>query len=60
MPDLIPRLRALELTREYLARELGVTLSTLYRWLSGQSRPSRLAQKRINEYLSERDEQGGK
>ncbi len=34
---------ALDLTQEGLARELGVTVSTVFRWEKGRSRPSGLA-----------------
>ena len=45
---MVRRLRgALGLTQENLARELGVTLSTVYRWEKGRSRPSGLALKAL-------------
>jgi len=34
---------SLHLTQEGLARELGVTTSSVYRWEKGLARPSRLA-----------------
>ena len=38
---------ALGLTQEGLARELGVTVSTVFRWEKGRSRPSGLALRAI-------------
>jgi DNA-binding transcriptional regulator YiaG len=48
------RLR-LALTQEELARQLGVSLSTVSRWETGRSSPSRLARQRLSELSARRD-----
>lgn len=48
------RLR-LALTQEELARQLGVSLSTVSRWETGRSAPSRLARQRLSELSARRD-----
>jgi len=40
-----------ELTQEALARELGVSLMTIFRWLHGINRPKGLSLKVIDEWI---------
>lgn len=43
-------------SQEDLARELGVSFSTVNRWENGKAKPSRLAKKQIKRLLSEANE----
>jgi len=43
----------LQLSQEEFAREVGVTLSTIYRWEAGKSIPSKLAKLRLVELREE-------
>jgi transcriptional regulator with XRE-family HTH domain len=58
--QLIRQLRLeMGLTQEQLARELGVTYSSVNRWENGRSKPSPLARQKIEQMLklmSDRDE----
>ena len=45
----------LKITQEDLARDLGVTVSTVNRWENGHTTPSRLATKTIQAYLDRED-----
>jgi DNA-binding transcriptional regulator YiaG len=40
----------LELSQEQLAREIGVTFSTVNRWENGKTQPNNLAKKVFNEF----------
>ena len=40
-------------SQEDLARELGVSFSTVNRWENGKAKPSKLAKKQIKRLLSE-------
>ena len=42
--------KTLNITQEELAHELGVSFSTINRWETGKSKPSKLAEKAINLY----------
>ena len=42
----------LNLTQEELAREVGVSLSTVSRWETERSRPSKLALQRLDDLVS--------
>ena len=42
--------RSVGMTMEELSRELGVTLSSIWKWESGYCTPSRLARRRIEEF----------
>ena len=49
-PDRIRSLReALRMTQEEFARELGVSFTTVSRWENGHGKPSRLAQKQLQD-----------
>ena len=53
--QLIEELRVVNRSRSYehIARDLGVSAQTVYRWLKYKSKPSQLAIKRITKYLKE-------
>ena len=55
MNELIEELRVVNRSRSYehIARDLGVSAQTVYRWLKYKSKPSQLAIKRITKYLKE-------
>jgi DNA-binding transcriptional regulator YiaG len=54
--DRIRSLReALQLTQEEFARELGVSFTTVSRWENGHGKPSRLAQRQLQELADRRD-----
>jgi len=39
------------LSTEQIARELGVSWITVQRWFGGKSKPSRLAQEKIKDFI---------
>ena len=45
--------KKLNITQEELAHELGVSFSTINRWETGKSKPSKLAEKAINLYCEQ-------
>lgn len=45
----------LRLTQEELAHKLGVSWGTVARWEGGKSKPSKLAQKAIEDLLKEQE-----
>jgi putative transcriptional regulator len=50
--------RQLGLSQEDLARELGVSFSTVNRWENGRFKPSRLARARLDDYLAAKAREG--
>ena len=53
-PALLKEIRAqLGLSQEDLARELGVSFTTVNRWENGQTKPSKLARARREAFCSE-------
>jgi len=44
--------KQLRLSREDLARELGVSFATVNRWENGQVRPSKLAKAQLNAFCT--------
>ena len=50
--------RQLALSREDLARELGVSYATVNRWENGLSKPSKLARAQLDAFCNEDDEAG--
>jgi DNA-binding transcriptional regulator YiaG len=59
LPDLVRRLVAFRgkhnLSREAVARALGVSASTVYRWEKGRCVPTGLARQHLEAYLSEKE-----
>ena len=53
--DLIEELRKVNrnLSYEKIAKEMGVSSQSVYRWLRGVSNPNQLAIKAISDYVSE-------
>ena len=52
-PSLVKEIRKqLRLSREDLARELGVSFATVNRWENGQVRPSKLAKAQLNAFCT--------
>ena len=49
----------LGLTQEEVAHKLGVSWGTIARWEAGKSKPSKLAQKALENLLKETSEGGG-
>ncbi|MDO9574126.1 MAG: helix-turn-helix domain-containing protein [Candidatus Contubernalis sp.] len=49
----------LGLTQEELARKLGVSWGTVARWEAGKSKPSKLAQKVIEDLIKDSEKEGG-
>lgn len=43
-------------TQEYVAREIGVALPTVRRWIHGQYEPSRLGAERLESFLKAHSE----
>ncbi|NOZ86217.1 MAG: helix-turn-helix transcriptional regulator [Deltaproteobacteria bacterium] len=50
--------RQLALSQEDLARELGVSYTTINRWENGQSRPSKMGQVLFDSFCEKMTEQG--
>jgi transcriptional regulator with XRE-family HTH domain len=54
--DILKSIRVeLGISQETLARDLGVSFSSLNRWENSKSKPSRLAIKRLKDYAAEND-----
>ena len=51
--------KTLGLTQEAMARELGVTTSSVYRWEKGLARPSRLALQAIERLRVRHEDRNG-
>jgi DNA-binding transcriptional regulator YiaG len=50
---MLKRIRSqLGLSQEGLARELGISFATVNRWENGQTRPSKLAKARLDEWCT--------
>ena len=50
--------RQLALSQEDLARELGVSYTTINRWENGQSQPSKMAKVLLESFCEKMTEQG--
>ena len=50
--------KQLELSQEDLARELGVSFSTVNRWENGQYKPSKLAKAQFNAFCERMSKKG--
>jgi len=46
------------LTQEELARRLGVSWGTVARWEAGKSKPSKLSQKAIEDFIKDSEKKG--
>ena len=51
--DLLKKLKKIKKTKTYdaMARELGVSYMTVYRWLKGRNSPSGLALEKVERYV---------
>ena len=50
--------RQLALSRENLARELGVSYATVNRWENGQAKPSKLARAQLDAFCERMQKEG--
>jgi len=58
-PALVKKVRRqLALSQEDLARELGVSYTTINRWENGQSQPSKMAKVLFDSFCEKMTEQG--
>ncbi|MCK4822226.1 helix-turn-helix transcriptional regulator [bacterium] len=59
LPELVKEVRRqLALSQEGLARELGVSFTTVNRWENGQVKPSKLAKAQIDNFCAKMIKQG--
>ncbi len=59
VPELVKEIRKqLFLSQEDLARELGVSFTTINRWENGQVKPSKLAKAQLNDFCAKKIRRG--
>ena len=59
LPDLVKEIRSqLALSQEDLARQLGISFTTVNRWENGQVKPSKLARAQFDNFCAKMVKQG--
>lgn len=48
----------LHISQEDLAKELGVSFATVNRWENNRTQPSKLAKKQLEQFITQKKEQG--